>query len=134
MNLRTMIVAVPLCLLLAASVAWASDFRIKGYFKDRATNRIFTIEYRGDPGADQARRYAEQRPYAAGQMTAVYFYPAGSRMPVDGITRAKNLFDANRILYDVPGLAAWRYAYMRGFDGRSQFVDCLESAGHDLCR
>jgi hypothetical protein len=111
-----------------------ADFREVGYFKDNAKNRVFTIAYKPDTTEHEIRAYAEGLMYTSGQMTAAYFYPEGGLIPADGITLAGSVFEANDVLYESPGLSKWRYAYMKGFRGTSEFVDCERDPDNDLCR
>lgn len=88
----------------------------------------------GTQSADNARKYAKNKAHTAGHMTAVYFYDPGAMIPIDGVTLAKNVFDANRVLYDVKGLSQWRYAYMHHRNGSEVFVDCTKIQSSEFCR
>lgn len=120
-------------LLLVAGLTHADPVQ-KGYFKDGAGNRIFSVVYSGELSSRDALQFGRSKPNRSGQMTAVYFYRAGAVVPADGLTRARNVIAANRVLYDVPGLSAWQYAYMRFYNGSDQLVDCQASPGSDFCR
>ena len=109
-------------------------FRQVGYLKDSAKNRIFTIAFEAGVNKSMIYAFAKNRMSTPGQMTAVYFYPEGSKIPADGITLARSLFHANKVLYDMPKLSKWRYAYMKGFNGSELFVDCKKTPKNDLCR
>lgn len=136
-----------LALLLVATLTACSDgpskdqsssnrenFREVGYLKDNTKNRIFTIAYKPDTSEQEIRAHAESLMYTQGQMTAAYFYPEESLIPADGVTLAGSVFEANDVLYETPGLSKWRYAYMRGINGTSEFVDCEQDSGNDLCK
>ena len=57
-----------------------------------------------------------------------------SRLPRDGLTLAGNIFEANTVLYDYPGLDKWVYAYMKYSNGRVDFINCSSNPTEDLCR
>ena len=80
------------------------------------------------------RSYAVSRPNTPGQMTAVFFYPEGSLIPADGVTRARSIWEVNRVLYETPGLSPWRYAWMKGHAGHVVFGNCQKQQKHSLCR
>ena len=109
-------------------------FRRVGYFKDSKRNRIYTISYKSGTKEKEIRSYAENLMYTQGQMMATYFYPEGSDIPADGLTLAKSILQANNVLYDLPGLSCWRYAFMRYFKGTTEFIDCKQTPNSDLCR
>jgi hypothetical protein len=111
-----------------------SNLRQVGYFKGKAKNRVFTIEMKAPISKSGALKFAKSKPNTPSQVTAVYFYPAGSTIPADGVTLAKNFFQVNSVLYDTQGLSKWRFAYMKYFNGADSFVDCKESPTNDLCR
>ncbi len=67
-------------------------------------------------------------------MTAAYYYTEGSSIPADGLTLAGGVFKANDVLYETLGLSKWQYAYMLGFKGGPQFVNCITNPDNDLCR
>jgi hypothetical protein len=105
-----------------------------GYYKNAAGVRVFTFELKGSPTEREIREHARNLPYTAGRMTAAYYYVAGSKIPRDGVTLARSVFEVNEVLYEMPGLSPWRYAYMRSLDGSAEFVDCSVQTGHSLCR
>ncbi len=105
-----------------------------GYFKSKAKNRIFTISFPKDCHEAGLQKYARGLSNTDGRMTAAYFYPEESVIPADGVTLAKNIEQANRVLYEVPGLSKWSYAFMKSYNGRSQWVNCIKTPDHDLCR
>ena len=109
-------------------------FRRVGYFKDSKRNRIYTIAFKPGTTEKEVLSYAEQMTYTQGRMMAAYFYPEGSAIPADGVTLARSIFQANNILYDLPGLSCWRYAFMRYFKGTTEFIDCQQTPNSDLCR
>lgn len=116
-----------------ASCAAEPGFQVKGYFKSDANDRIFSVVLPPEFTPEQVQEFARDRPYTAGQMTAVYFYDAGaSAVPADGLTQARSVPHANAVL-DLAGLSAWRFVYMRWRNGEAEFVDCTRQ-GHDLCR
>jgi ribosomal protein L32 len=118
----------------AITPAERSDFRQVGYFKGDNRDRIFSIEMRSDVPPHVALAHARQQPNTSGQMTAVYFYTRGSLIPADGLTLAKGVFSANDVLYEIPGLSKWRFAYMKWRNGTEGFVDCQAEPAADLCR
>ena len=107
----------------------SADFERVGYFKDTAKNRVMTIRYDSSASSGDVSRYADGLMYTADQVTAAYFYPAGVGIPADGVTLAGSFMKANDVIYSIGG---WRYAYVRGFNGVAQFVDCGQQS-HDLC-
>jgi len=115
--------------------SYAQDYlRQVGYLKDGSRNRIFTFEYKKGTPISTIRSFAQNLINTQGQITAAYFYREGSRIPADGVTLAGSVFRANNVLYDMQGLSKWRYAYMEGFNGSAQFVDCKKTPKNDLCR
>jgi len=115
--------------------SYAQDsIRQVGYLKDGSRNRIFTFEFRKGTPSATIRSFAKNLINTQGQITAAYFYKKGSRIPADGVTLAGSVFRANNVLYDIQGLSKWRYAYMKGFNGSAQFVDCKKTPTNDLCR
>ncbi|HCA23621.1 MAG TPA: hypothetical protein DEP32_05575 [Pseudomonas sp.] len=105
-----------------------------GYFKSASNDRVFTFSYQPSATPTQLRSRADAAAYTQGQMTAVYFYPAGATIPRDGVTTAKSLPQANRVLYELDGMSKWDYAYMRDRSGGVRFIDCKAAPGSDLCR
>ena len=114
--------------------AQSSSFREAGYFKATNKDRIFSVEMIGNVTVAEANAYAQRKMNTPGRMTAVYFYPQGSLIPADGLTLANNLYAANTVLYDMPGLSKWRYAYMKYGNGSEEFVDCRKPNNSGLCR
>lgn len=110
-----------------------SPFSQTGYFK-QSENRIVSVTMSGDPGAAAAKRWGRNFAYTPGHFTAVYFFNAGSKVPADGITMAKDVFAANHVLYDVRGLSKWHYAYMHSIKGIQEFSDCHKDPNSSLCR
>jgi hypothetical protein len=111
-----------------------AGLRRVGYFQDAKYNRIFTYTFPSAATSDEIEHAAYALPYTRGQLLAAYFYPEGSRIPADGITLAANVFRANEVLYDTPGLSSWRYAFMIPLAGLAEFVDCQATPKNDLCR
>lgn len=111
----------------------APKFRQVGYLKDGVNNRIFTFRIPVSASTNAVRGHAAQLPNTAGQMTAAYYYPEGSVIPADGVTLAGDILEANRVLYETPGLSPWRYAYMRSYNGKVGFYDCEATPKGDLC-
>ncbi len=114
--------------------AQSSSFREVGYFKAANKDRIFSVQMIGSVTAAEAKAYAKRKMNTPGRMTAVYFYAPGSVIPADGLTLANNLYAANTVLYDMPGLSKWRYAYMNYGNGKEEFVDCRVPNNSGLCR
>jgi len=141
MNRIFYLLIILLCLLLgsvfdglAADTDKQDNFRRVGYFKDSNKNRIYTISFKPGTPKREVLSYAEQLTYTQRRMMAAYFYPEGSAIPADGVTLAKSIFQANSVLYELPGLSCWRYAYMRYFKGTAEFIDCQQMPNSDLCR
>lgn len=105
-----------------------------GYYKDSAMNRVQTFSFDSTVTEAEIRTHAERQTSAPGQLTAAYYYPSGSVIPADGITRATRLDQVNEVLYETPGLSRWRYAFMRPIIGDVQFVDCEATPKDGLCR
>ena len=138
------VIALPLIGLVIWWLWWPSDststdpserssFERIGYLKHN-DNRIFTIAYKAGTPESEIRAHAEGLPYTDRRVMAVYYYPEGSKIPADGITLAAGIFEANEVLYETPGLSPWRYAYMRSFSGKTEFVDCQRNPDHSLSR
>lgn len=104
----------------------------RGYFKDKKGNRLYTLEI--GPGIDAAdvQAHAMQLTHRGGQVMSAYYYPAGSRMPVDGVTLARDYFSASAAL-DTPGLSPFAYVFIRNFNGSTSFVDCRATPSQALC-
>jgi len=105
-----------------------------GYFQDDARNRVRTFSIAATADEATVRAHAEDLVSTAGQVMAAYYYTAGSTIPADGVTLAGNLVNATEVIYEDPNLSAWRFAFMRYFNGSIEFVDCTASPRHDLCR
>ncbi len=105
-----------------------------GYLKDKGKNRIFTLSFNKGVTEQEIRKNAENLPNTTGRITAAYYYIEGSLIPADGVTLAGTVFKANDILYETPGLSKWQYAYMLGFKGEPQFVNCIKNPNNELCR
>lgn len=133
MNKATMFGWAAIGVLLVSQAAVADEFRQRGYFKGPSNDRVFTVEIAPGTTPEAAQAHGGKLPYTPGQMTAAYYYVRGGTIPVDGVTRAKNLLEVNRVLYDVPGLSPWAFAYQRTRNGEAVFVDCRNGAA-DLCR
>lgn len=110
-----------------------SPFTQTGYFK-QAENRIVSVTMAGNPGGSEAKNWGRNFAYTPGHFTAVYFFDPGSTVAADGLTEAKNVFTANNVLYDIPGLSKWHYAYMRSMNGTQKFIDCHKDTSSSLCR
>lgn len=133
MKTRALVLGVVVGLLVASQVTQADELRQRGYFKSANNDRVFTVEISPDVMSEAAQAHGARLPYTPGQMTTAYYYVSGSTIPVDGVTRAKNLLEVNRVLYDVPGLSPWAFTYQRSRNGEAVFVDC-RSGAVDLCR
>lgn len=121
--------------LIIGTIAYASDsINMVGYLKDKKSNRIFTYSFQKDVTEQEIRDHAKNLPNTGGRMTAAYYYIEGSLIPADGVTLAGGIFKANDILYETPSLSKWQYAYMFGFKGEVQFVNCVKNPDNDLCR
>ena len=111
----------------------ASDFTQKGFFKDGVGNRVYTYEISGSSTAAQVQAHANNLVYTAGHPAAAYYYAAGSRMPIDGVTLAKNFFAASAAI-DTPGRARPAYIFVRAINGNTSFTDCLSDPRADMCQ
>jgi len=118
----------------ASGAAAGDKFRQQGSFKDDGRNRVFTVQMLSAASSNEAFAYARRKPYSKGSLTAVYFYDAGALMPVDGVTKARNYGEVNRVLYEMDGLSGWRFAYMRGLNGSEILADCSAEPGAELCK
>jgi hypothetical protein len=105
-----------------------------GYLKDKGKNRIFTLSFKSGVTEQEIRKHAENLPNTSRRMTAAYYYIEGSAIPADGVTLAGTVFKANNMVYETPGLSKWQYAFMLGFKGVPQFVNCIKDPKNDLCR
>lgn len=103
-----------------------------GYYQSDAKDRVFTARMTEAATDEEARKFAETRPYTDGQMTSVYIYPSNATIPADGITLANSIDHANQAL-DYPNMSPWRFAYMHYRNGNAEFVDC-KATRHELCR
>ena len=105
-----------------------------GYLKDKGKNRIFTLSFKSGVTEQEIRKHAQNLPNTSHRMTAAYYYIKGSAIPADGVTLAGTVLKANNMLYETPGLSKWQYAFMLGFKGIPQFVNCIKDPKNDLCR
>ena len=126
---------ITLLMVLVSTFAYAGGaINEEGYLKDKGRNRIFTFSYKKGVSGLEIMRHAENLMNTPHRMTAAYYYSEGSTIPADGITLAKTIFRANYVLYDVPGLSKWDYAFMRGYNGSTRFINCMLEPTDDLCR
>ena len=126
---------ITLLMILVSTVACAGGaINQFGYLKDKGRNRIFTFSYKKGVSGMEIMRHAEKLMNTPHRMTAAYYYPEGSTIPASDITLAKTIFRANHVLYDVPGLSKWDYAFMRSFNGSTRFVNCMLEPTDELCR
>lgn len=107
--------------------------RLQGYYQSPAMDRIMT--YRLPRAGMALAELPHAIQHTPGQMTAEYFYEPEVPMPIDGVTRARDLAAANRVIFETSGLAGPRFARMvaRGDGGRRIEVDCRASPGDALC-
>jgi hypothetical protein len=105
-----------------------------GYLKDKGQNRIFTFLFKKGVTEQEIKKHSKNLPNTSHRMTAAYYYMEGSAIPADGVTLAGTVFKANNVLYETPGLSKWQYAFMLGFKGIPQFVNCIKDPRNDLCR
>lgn len=115
------------------STSDAEGIRQKGYFKDDRGNRMYTLELPPGGSAAMARAHAASLAGTNGQTTSAYFYLSGAKMPVDGVTLAKNYFAAMATI-DRDGLSRPVYVYVKNFNGSANFADCLSQPANDLCK
>lgn len=127
------ILIIALVVIGAHNTLYASEINPCGYLKINK-NRIRTFSYKPGTTEQEIHNYAKGLMHTQGRMTAAYFYPKGSLIPVDGITLAKNIFRANYVLYNLPGLSCWKYAFMRYLNGNIEFVNCEKNPDNWLCR
>lgn len=120
--------------LITTSVYAGGPFDRTGYLKDKGKNRIFTISFKKGTSEKEINAHANSLPNTSGRMTAAYYFVKGRRIPSNSITLARNIFNANSILYDTPGFDKWVYAYMKGYNGSTKFVNCNFSPDNELCR
>ena len=79
------------------------------------------------------RKQASGLTLTKGQIFTVYYYPEGTKIPKDSLTRAKGLHEACTVI-DNPIYARPRYAGMRETsDGSAHFFECNEKKPNGLC-
>ncbi|MER8925818.1 hypothetical protein [Mesorhizobium sp. M0859] len=103
-----------------------------GYYQSAARDRVFTARMTEGATVDEAKKYAETRPYTEGQMTSVYLYPSNATIPADGITLATSIDRANQAL-EGSAMSPWKFAFMHYRNGNTEFVDC-QASRNELCR
>ena len=108
------------------------EIKNRGYFQSKAKDRIFTVEFRSPADANALLAYAEKAPYTTGQMTALYFYPKGSNMPGEIITKRKSIFEATNTIKS-ERMSQYAYVYMHYRNGNKEFIKCAENPKHTLC-
>jgi hypothetical protein len=111
-----------------------TDITLQGYFKDSARNRIWTFAYAPGTEVFTIKNHAHQLLKTEGRVSEVYYYPAGSVIPGDELTYARNLRGAHFLLYDTDGPSSWHYAYRLDEKNRETFVDCETDKISDYCR
>jgi len=114
-------------------IANLAKFERIGYFKGNK-DRVFTIKYSGYVTRSKILEYAGKLPYTAGGMTSAYFYKAGSVIPNDGVTLAKNSFSATNIIYYTNGFSSWQYVFMIFRNGTKKLINCNKRKSSDLCK
>lgn len=71
-------------------------FKMVGYCKqDR--NRVFAIEYLPDATTQEIREHGKGRMHTNGKVTIVNFYPSGTDIPGDRLSRCRSLEDGMRV-------------------------------------
>lgn len=98
-------------------------------------NRIMIYVFEGLVSSKEMQEHiATNEPYYTnGRFTAAYYFPKGSRMPSPGFSSLRSIDQANSVLYDSGKYDPWEFAYMRSFNGKTTFVNCMETQNHDLC-
>lgn len=110
----------------------STEIRQRGFFKDDRGNRLYTLEIPAGTGASTVQSHASNLTYRAGQAMSAYYYPSGSRLPVDGVTLAKNYFAALAAT-DTPGLSRYSFVFIRNLNGTTSFADCTVNPRDALC-
>jgi hypothetical protein len=119
-----------------SSASVASDaINQVGFFRNpERGDKLKTFEMTRPMSEIEVFAFAKATPYTEGAVMLLLFYDAGSRIPRDGVTLAKNFLDAARVL-DTPGLSKWHYVYSRELGtGTEHFVDCTKLPTDSLCR
>ena len=108
------------------------------YFKDDSKNRILTYEYDEKfTGMNEDKIFQKAKNHiSSGELTAMFFYPKGSRMPKNyEITQAKSVNQAYDILFS-SSYKNWRYVFTK-YKGRGGnfVVDCqIKDTGSANCK
>lgn len=109
-------------------------FEQAGYFKSPTRDRIYTILVKSPVDESAIVNHARGLQSTPGQMTAAYYYYIGDTVPRDGVTLAISVFEANKVIFDMPGISRPSYAYMRFRNGTDGLTPCYKLPMHELCR
>ena len=99
-------------------------------------NLILTYQYTGRPTSNDIAQYvmANKPKSKEGHMTAAYFFPQGSTMPEEDLTKVTSIYVANEYLYNSPDVDPWQYAVIIHFNQKGFIVNCAKSPLDDYCR
>jgi len=120
-------------LMTASNLAMSNDLTLEG-FTNINGNRFYAVRMPAGTTEKQVKDYIESRVvHDRGRVANAFFYDSGARIPtiIDG---AKDVFNANGIIYDNPRFDKWRYGYQKALNGTETFVDCNTKPKDALCR
>ena len=102
----------------------------EAYWKQNK-NRIFVFSISSGTPVSQIKKHAKKQMNTSGKMTACYYFMNGTRIPRDGVTLANNMGKANEVINRFSD--GIEYAYMKAFNGTSEFVNCRTNPSNGLC-
>ena len=112
----------------------SDPFDEAAYFRGDNRNRVFVLTAAPGTSTRDVLTEAEAQSHTAGRFTAVFVFEADSAPGVaNAVTLASNYQSAIDLVYS-PGLAGWRWRFMRSPDGGTDWTDCQNPRGHEeLC-
>jgi hypothetical protein len=134
MGLTRFLASIIASVAVAAPAMSSEGIRAVGFFKDARENRIFTFAVREEVSLEAVRAHSQTLAYTRGQMSGAYYYPEGPGIPAGGFRSAKTVPEVNELLYDSAETPPWHYAWQRGFNGKSVFVNCRITPREPLCK
>jgi len=102
----------------------------EAYFKKNKT-RIFVFSISENTPSSQVQMHARKQMNTSGKMTTCYYYKTGASIPRDGVTRAINVAEANKVMNRYR--SGIEYAYVKYVNGSEDFTDCSTSPNHWQC-
>ena len=102
----------------------------EAYFKQNKT-RIFVFSISSGTPTEQIRKHARKQMNTSGKMTTCYYYKTGASIPRDGVTKAINVAQANKVMNRYR--SGIEYAYVKYVNGSEDFTDCSISPKHWQC-